>query len=295
MSKADRLNARAWNGKPGHYEVWYITLNHGDRGFWIRTTLRSPIDGPPEGALWFVEFVPGRSPRAWKDPIPPPDGPRLRGRAGEAEWDLSIRSDGSILRPIPATLRSFVGTKFVTPHWDARISGTIRVGENEYRLDGARGTQSHLWGRGYGQGWAWAHAHFDAGAFEGLAGKKPALISLYARVGRKRWPMNTLLTSVRNRSVRAPSPQGWRFSGTTHNREIAGEISCDPRHLAGVTYTGPAGEKIYCYNTEIATFSGELRTRSLFGAPWHVAAKVSGPAHFEIAGRDPIPDLPILL
>ena len=255
-------NARRWNGRPGHYEVWYITLNHGDRGYWIRTTLRAPLDGPPEGALWFVEFVPGRAPRAWKDPIPPPEAPHFRGRAGEAEWDLRVESDGSLFRPIPLSLRSLVGTKVVTPNLDARISGTIRVGGEEIRLDGARGTQSHLWGKGYGKGWVWAHASFEGGAFEALGAKK--LLALHARHGRARWNLNGLLAAVRNRSIRAPSPEGWRFSGTTHNREIVGTIACDPRHLAGVTYTGPAGEKIYRYNSEIA-------------------------------GRDPLPGLPVLL
>lgn len=293
--RADRFNDRAWNGRPGHYEVWYVTLNHADRGYWIRTTIRAPREGPPEGALWFVEFVPGRSPRAWKQPIAPPDGPQFRGRAGEAEWDLRVESDGKVYRPIPATIRGLVGTKVVTPHLDARISGTIRVGGEEIRLDRARGTQSHLWGKRYGQGWAWAHANFEGGVFEALAGKKPALTSLFARHERMRWPLHSLLSSVRNRSVRAPSPEGWRFSGTSHNRELVGEIRCDPKHLAGVTYTGPGGEKIYCYNTEIATISMELRARSVFGAPWRSVARVEGLCHYEVTGREPIAGLPLLL
>lgn len=295
MLTAESCNLRAWNGRPGHYEVWYTTLNHGDRGYWIRTTLRAPVQGPPEGALWFVEFVPGRAPRAWKDPIAPPEGPHFRGRAGEAEWDIKIESAGPVFRPIPATLRGFVGTKIATPHLDARISGTIRVGGEEVRLDGARGTQSHLWGKGYGNGWAWAHASFEGGTFEGLAGKKPALTALYARHGRMQWKLNTLLAAVRNRSTRAPSPDGWRFSGTTYNREIAGEIRVDPKHVAGVTYTGPAGEKIYCYNSEIATIAIELRARTFFGAPWRTVATVRGPAHFEVAGREPVAGIPLLL
>lgn len=289
------FNRRTWNGRPGHYEVWYVTLNHGDRGYWIRTTLRAPRDGEPEGAHWFVEFVPGRAPRAWKDKIAPPEGPHFRGRAGEAEWDFEIRSDQKVLRMIPATVRGFVGTKFVTPHFDARISGTLRVGAEEIRLDGARGTQSHLWGKGYGPGWAWAHASFEGGAFEAIAGKKPALIGLHARHNGRRWNLNTLLAAVRNRSIRPPGPEGWRFSGTTHNREIVGEIACDPHHMAGVTYVGPSGEKIYCYNSEIATISLELRARPLFGAPWKTVASIRGPVHYEVAGREPIPGLAILL
>lgn len=288
-------NRRAWDGRPGHYEVWYLTFNHGDRGYWIRTTIRAPREGPPEGALWFVEFVPGRAPRAWKEPIPPAEGPQFRGRAGEAEWDLAVASDGPAFRPIPWSLRGFVGTKVVTPHLDARISGTVRVAGEEIRIENARGTQSHLWGRKYGRGWCWAHANFEGGAFEAIAGRSPALVSLFARRGRERWPMNRLFACLKNRSIRAPGPEGWRFSGTGFTREMAGAVACDPRHLAGVTYTGPSGETIYCYNTEIATITLELRSRAFFGAPWRTVATVQGPAHYEVASREPIPGLALLL
>jgi len=153
------FNRLAWNGKAGHYEVWYLTFNHADRGYWIRTTLRVPLDGPAEGALWFLEFVPGQTPRAWKEPIPPPEGPYWSGKAGLASWDLTVRSDGTLFRPIPALLRGFVGTKIVTPHLDARVSGTLRIAGEEIRLEDARGCQSHLWGKAYGVGWAWVHAN----------------------------------------------------------------------------------------------------------------------------------------
>jgi hypothetical protein len=69
----------------------------------------------------------------------------------------------------------------------------------------------------------------------------------------------------------------------------------DPKHLAGVTYTGPAGETIYCYNTEIASIDLELRARPVFGAPWKVLDRVTGPAHYEVASREKIAGLPILL
>lgn len=290
-------NLRRWDGKKkGHYEVWYVTFNVEDRGYWIRTTLRAPHDGPPEGALWFLEFVPGHAPRAWKEPIDPPGSMQLRGKAGEASWDIRLGSEGpKNFRLVPATLRPFVGTKTVAPHLDARVSGTLRIGDKEIRFENARGSQTHLWGKGYGRGWAWAHANFDGGAFEGLGGRKPAIASLFATHEGRTWNFNTLFSVIKNRSITRPAPTGWRFGGTSHNREIAGKITCNPLHMAGVTYHGTRGEKIYCYNTEIAQIALDLKTRQVFGAPWKVVAEIRGTAHYEIAGREPIDGIPILI
>ncbi len=289
-------NKRRWDGtKRGHYEVWYTTFNVQDRGYWIRTTLRSPHDGPPEGALWFVEFRPNRPPRAWKESISPPESMQLKGKAGEANWDITITSEGPDFRLVPRTLRPFVGTKTISPHLDARISGTLNVGGEEVQLENVRGSQTHLWGKGYGRGWAWAHANFEGGAFEALGGHKPAIASLFATHQEKRWGFNTLFSVLKNRSLSLPSPTGWQFGGTSHNREISGKITCDPSHLAGVTYHGTRGEKIFCYNTEIAKIALDLKARPVFGAPWKTVAEIRETAHYEIAVREPIPGIPLLI
>ena len=56
-------NALRWNGNPGHYEVYYLTMT--DRatgvGLWIRYTMLAPLpgaDGAPTAALWFLAMDP---------------------------------------------------------------------------------------------------------------------------------------------------------------------------------------------------------------------------------------------
>ena len=53
-------NALRWDGGPGHYEVWYVTLTDPASGIgvWLRHTLLAPVDGPAECALWLVAMAP---------------------------------------------------------------------------------------------------------------------------------------------------------------------------------------------------------------------------------------------
>ena len=49
-------NALRWNGAAGHYEVYYLSATDRERGLglWIRYTLRAPLHGPADCALWFM-------------------------------------------------------------------------------------------------------------------------------------------------------------------------------------------------------------------------------------------------
>ena len=53
---AAQRNALQWDGSPGHYEVWYLTLTdpRSGIGVWIRLTMLAPLDGEATSALWFL-------------------------------------------------------------------------------------------------------------------------------------------------------------------------------------------------------------------------------------------------
>src|SRR4051812_22117650 len=53
---ADQDNLPAWTGKPGRYEVWFLTMSDGKSGYWIRYTLLAPDRARAEARLWFARF-----------------------------------------------------------------------------------------------------------------------------------------------------------------------------------------------------------------------------------------------
>src|SRR5437660_12244303 len=109
------LNALRWDGKPGHYEVYYLTLtdSRSGVGVWIRYTLLAPLPGAgaaPSASLWFLAMDPRR------------DGPVTIGRkATFAIEHLQARSDPFELRIGEATLSNdgIVGG-FEDVSWDLR-------------------------------------------------------------------------------------------------------------------------------------------------------------------------------
>src|ERR687883_473864 len=58
---AQNPNVLQWDGDPGHYEVYYVSLT--DRGSgcgaWIRYTMVAPLDGEATCSLWYMAMDPG--------------------------------------------------------------------------------------------------------------------------------------------------------------------------------------------------------------------------------------------
>ncbi len=49
-------NALQWDGAPGHYEVYYVSLTDAahDVGVWLRLTMLAPLLGDATCSLWFM-------------------------------------------------------------------------------------------------------------------------------------------------------------------------------------------------------------------------------------------------
>ena len=180
----------------GHYESFYLkaTAPGGGRAVWIRHTVHRPPEGPGNASTWFVLFGDG-PPRAAKATVSPdllmvPDdgyvavaGSRI-GPAGmtgsvaagglTATWDLAFTDRAAPLRHLPAGWmyeRGFPRTKVESPHPSVSVTGTLRVEDEEVRLDGWDGIVGHNWGSEHAARWVWLQAPLDDGYVDVAAGR----------------------------------------------------------------------------------------------------------------------------
>ncbi len=179
---ASNPNALRWNGRPGHYEVYYLTLTDPATGVgaWIRYTMlapRAPAE-PASCSLWFstMDPRPGARPvlgrkanypiermRAQSDPFEVAVGEALltdsgmRGAFEDVSWDLRWIPAGAAYAPVNPLLHrlGLAGTAFVVPHADLTIDGQLTVGGERLEISAARGGQAHVWGSKHARSWAW--------------------------------------------------------------------------------------------------------------------------------------------
>ena len=175
-------NALQWNGEPGHYEVYYVTLTDPVTGVgvWIRYTMVAPLAGvgePATCALWFLAMDP-RPGRAAD--VRPQGDASDRGAASRASDPFELQD-----RRRDADRRRHVTVAFEDVAWDlrwtpaehgyehvhpvlrrAKVAQTVLVLPARRRRDrrarsafagerlelaGARGGQAHLWGSKHAQ------------------------------------------------------------------------------------------------------------------------------------------------
>jgi hypothetical protein len=92
-----KLNAVRWDGRPEHYEVYYLTLT--DRasgcGIWIRYTMVAPTDGGQATAsLWLIAMEPeGNGPPIGRKATWPADALRATADPFELRIDDAMLSE----------------------------------------------------------------------------------------------------------------------------------------------------------------------------------------------------------
>jgi hypothetical protein len=314
-------NALRWNGRPGHYEVYYVTLTDATSGVgvWVRYTLEAPVEGEASCALWFAAMDPSAGVVARKQTRPiaelSTEADPFKLRIGSAElsdgsasggfedvsWELHWEP-GRTYEPVPAPLRPFASTVLVLSHGDIPITGRCEYAGRTLELAGARGGQTHLWGAKHAQSWSWARcSDFRTESGEPVPDTFIDGVSAYVRrFGRELGPAILLAGRLDGEDFRTSSlrsrtstfgVEGWRFEAAAGGRKLMAEITPELRLLAGVTYHDPDGEPAYCYNSEAASIRLEIHeggrpSRTLIG---------DGCAHFEYGQREPLPDLELHL
>jgi hypothetical protein len=327
-------NALRWDGRPGHYEVYYLTLTDPVTGIgvWIRYTMVAPVAGDAEAALWFLAMDPradgdatyGRKAtfpisalHAESNPFSLRIGEAtlrdgaVAGELEDAAWNLRW-TPGRAYEHVHPALRAarVASTILVLPHADVEIDGTITFAGRQLELGGARGGQAHLWGSKHASSWAWVHCN-DFRTPDGDRASDTfvdGVSVVVQRLGREVGPSTPVVARIdgedfhstapwrvlRNRSTFALT--GWRFEAIAGARKLIGEVDANRDQLAGVTYHDPDGELAYCYNSETASMRLHVYERARQVGGWaHRKTFVStGGTHFEYAQRTPIPELELL-
>ena len=309
----ERWNALQWDGKPGHYEVYYLTLTDPVTGvgLWIRYTMVAPLPETGEEAtcsLWFMAMDPANpaanvgekvsfpvsemSARAAPfelrvgDAVLSDTGMRgtLEREGRRCEWDLRWQPTLPAYGHVHPFLRraGIAKTVLFLPHPDVEVSGTVAWDERRVQIAGARGGQAHLWGSKHATRWAWAHC----GDFGDAAGFVDGVSVFVPRFGRELGPNTPVVAQVLGHDVistsplavqRNPSdfgPWGWRFEAGTLRRKLECAVTARPEDLVGVTYHDPDGELAYCYNTEVADMRVDVYERAGPFTQWRKVAEL---------------------
>jgi len=325
----ERDNRMVWDRRAaGHYEVWYTTFNHpgSGTGYWIRYTLESPQPGHGDAycQLWFAFFDMHRPERNFAinrklslgelqtnpDPFSLSMGEAelrhgslaggITGDAHEVSWDIGFKPALFTHRHLPDIVysSSFADTTVLSPNLMVNLNGRVVVDGETHELDGAPGTQTHLWGRKHAHAHAWGHCN----AFRedptacvealtvrlrrfGLVTPPLTFFSLY--LGSEVYHFRQFGSLLRTRGQWETGL--YRFAGVGRRVKVECELRCRPEDLVQAPYADPDGEATFCHNTEVADASLTVWTRRSVGASFKRLCKLTSPggAHFEYVTRVP--------
>jgi hypothetical protein len=329
---ADDANVSRWDGnRRGHYEVWYLTLNHtaSRTGYWIRYTIDVPEarSGPAYAAVWFARFhrtdpeqtfgfhrrFPIDATRLTSAPFAvhiaaselTSSGCRgeLAGNSHLARWQLSWPAGDSVLRFLPDVMYARGGLGETTVHSPtprAAVQGWIEVDGQSLEVEGNIVGQTHVWGRKHAQQWAWARcAVFD----DGSAGVLEALTVKLRRAG-----VTLPGLTLARLDLAGESFEFNQFRHTLANRgswgtssyeltaysaraKLVAQFSCLPAQMLVAPYLDPDGEPSYCANTEVGDARLTLFDRRGLSWKQRLTLTSTGCAHFELGARTRDPEI----
>jgi hypothetical protein len=303
----ERDNRMVWDGRPGHYEVWYATLSHRESGtgFWIRYVVEAPAlgQGEPYAELWFARFdgadpantfgMHRRSPvsalRATSEPFSVAIGDaevRHRGMRGaisgeghEVRWDVSWpAATGTHLHYPPLIYRApQVDTKILAPNLAVPVEGQVEVDGRTYRFTGDSGGQSHVWGRKHAYQWGWSQCN----AFEGAPGATFVSTSGRLRRGQVILPQLTLFTLILDGEelsfrefwklplARSQFSTGsYHLVGITAENRVEAHLTCRAEDIVLAEYLDPDGDPAFCHYTGCGDATITVKKRSGLVGRW---------------------------
>lgn len=302
----------------GHYESFYVKATHpdGGLGIWIRHTIHRRPGAGATASLWVTLFdreaggpvatkctvdqdalsFPAGGYLAVGDALLSPGS--LRGGFEQdgvrTAWDLEFGDRAAPFRHLPVE-RLYTAplprTKPLSPHPDARFSGTFSFGDRTVSLEDWPGMVGHNWGTEHAERWTWIQAGPLAGAdatyFDLVAGR--------IRLGRwtTPWIGNAVLAldgerhrlggldRVRSTEI-AETPSGCSFALAGKGVTVHGTVSAPPQAFVAWLYADPRGHDHHALNCSVADM--ELRVvRS--GTP-DLTLTSSGAAAYELGTRD---------
>ena len=229
-------NMLRWDGGPGHYEVYYLTLTdrHTGVGVWIRYTMLAPrpgVDGGASASLWFLAMDPrpGKTSKIARKHTIPIEGLHAKSspfslRIGDAvlsdngmsgafddvSWKLSWAPCALSYEHVHPVLQraGIAKTVLELPHADLAVDGTIEFAGERLELSGTPGGQAHLWGSKHASSWAWVHCN-DLSTTDGAppTGDFVDGVSvLVPRMGREVGPSTPFVGRIDGHDFRSTSP-----------------------------------------------------------------------------------------
>jgi hypothetical protein len=255
-------NALRWDGRPGHFEVWYLVVAGR---FWLRYTIRVPTDPDAEGEaeLWLASFygrpsarkatfpldalrVPGEG---WPLELGPGrlDDTQATGEVEGAGWELQLMGVEQPFWHAPAVARALhvSPTQVVVTRPELLVSGTVEVDGKRHTLVTVPACQAHLWGTRHADRWGWIHASLPEGSWvEAVTAKLRGLPQLAFHATER--GQGTPLDLLRTRADLAPG----------HLRIGPYRVEASRDDFVGVTYRDPDRGEVYCYHTERGRLRG---------------------------------------
>jgi hypothetical protein len=302
----------------GHYESLYLKAADpaGGRALWLRHTVHRRPGRPATAALWLTWFDRARGrPRAGKLTVPAeqlrfPPGAYIRVAESElgpacaegsletdaltASWSLRYEDLAEPLWHLPHERMYTLPlprTKPLSPHPNARFSGTVTIDGERIELERWPGMVGHNWGGEHAETWVWLHG-------VALGGEEDSYIDVVA--GRVRlgplttpWVTNGMLVLEGDghrlggigrapRTRIAAGPGVCEFTIPGERARVRGRASAPLEQTVAWVYADPKGPEHHSLNCSIADLELEVERP---GRP-PARLRLEGTAAYELGTRD---------